>query len=117
MQHAMARCVADPATHRSGAPDCGPGCRACPLPPGDEWVVHCTVHPHWDYYQPGMESMRQPMSPVYSLKLKKGEAVARVSRQSHGSVRTGPVHVCGSAAGRGTSAGGACQLATSRVAP
>ncbi|EFN50552.1 hypothetical protein CHLNCDRAFT_136887 [Chlorella variabilis] len=52
---------------------------------GDEWVVHCTVHPHWDYYQPGMESMRQPMSPVYSLKLKKGEAVARAMGLEGGS--------------------------------
>lgn len=45
---------------------------------GREWVVHCHVHPHWEYYQPGMESMLKPMSPQYFLKLKKGGVVALV---------------------------------------
>ena len=65
--------------------------RACPLsrhvgtfhqPPGGaggkEWTVHAHVFLHWEYYQPGFENMRKPMSPVYWLKLKKGAVVARV---------------------------------------
>mgnify|MGYP001811110207 CR=1 FL=1 len=45
---------------------------------GKEWIVHAHVFLHWEYYQPGFENMRKPMSPMYWLKLKKGAVVARV---------------------------------------
>lgn len=51
---------------------------ALPCAGAAEWVVHCHVYLHWEYYQPGWASMRSPMSPLYSLKLKKGGAVAQV---------------------------------------
>lgn len=50
----------------------------CSCPAGPQWVVHCHCHPKWEYYAPGMESMQQPMSPHYLLKLKKGGVLALV---------------------------------------
>ncbi|PSC68601.1 hypothetical protein C2E20_7774 [Micractinium conductrix] len=52
---------------------------------GKEWTVHAHVFLHWEYYQPGFENMRKPMSPVYWLKLKKGAVVARAMGLDAGS--------------------------------
>ncbi|KAL4855800.1 hypothetical protein ACK3TF_003573 [Chlorella vulgaris] len=41
----------------------------------EEWVVMCHVHLGWECYQPGFASLRKPLSPFYSLKLRKGAAV------------------------------------------
>ena len=59
------------------------GLRAC-LPShnaptaGTEWAVHCHAYLHWECYQPGLENMSKPVSPLYFLKLKKGGLAAMV---------------------------------------
>jgi hypothetical protein len=39
----------------------------------------CHVHLGWECYQPGFASLRKPLSPFYSIKLRKGAAVMQAS--------------------------------------